>query len=690
MEMEKRLKVLMLLFTMAWAVLCVRLFYIQIYKGSEFFELSQNQHLRDAKIESRRGDIFDRNGNVIATDLASYSFAVNPRRVKDKWKFATILSREFDHSREYYLKKLKQKRSFTYLERNINAQLMDNVLNTDLKGIQKLTKYNRFYPYGNSLGQITGFTDIDNKGIEGLEYKYNKYLAGVSGKMKTTSDARGEKRPDFNFPITQPIGGNQLVTTIDAELQEIALEELAKGVKEFNAISGTVIMMDPNTGEILALGSVPTFDSNKYGKSSPESRRNRAITDSFEPGSIFKLIPFTAAFELGLVKPEDIIFCENGHVMIGRHRFRDTKPHGNLTVREIMEKSSNIGTYKIAQMVGPDRYYEFIKKFGFAQKTGIEIGGEAPGLVYSPKNWSSLSLSALSIGQEISVNAMQIAAAYSAVANGGNLMKPFLVKSINDIDGNIIKEFKPVIVRRVMSKETAKTLTEFLKGVVERGTAPKAQMESNSVAGKTGTAQKYNKETKRLSQTEYVSSFVGFYPADNPKIVGLVVLDTPKPKYYGGTVAAPILKNILTRLSHLPGNNLLSQKVNLVSDEKESNGFLDKVMSFWTTDDLNSDKNSRKKNLFTAQKDEETHLIDVNKDTKSSNNNANINIVTVPNLKGKTIRDAINILVSNGIDFEIKGAGIVTKQSPKAGTKVKKGSVTIVYGKSTEKFEQNR
>lgn len=689
MAMEKRLKVLMLFFMMAWVVLSVRLFYIQIYRGNEFFGMSQDQHLRDQKIESRRGDIFDRNGIVIATDLASYSFAVNPRRVKDKWKFATVLSQEFDNSREFYLKKLKQKRSFTYLERNVNAQLMDNVLSKGLKGIQTLTKYNRFYPYGNSLGQITGFTDVDNIGIEGLEYKYNKYLSGVSGRMKTTSDARGAKRPDFNYPITQPIGGNQLVTTIDANLQAIALEELAKGVKEFNAISGTVIMMDPKTGEILALGSVPTFDSNNFGKSSADSRRNRAITDSFEPGSIFKLIPFVAAFELGLVTAEDIINCENGYVMIGKHKFRDSKPYGDLTVREIMEFSSNIGTYKIAQMVGPDKYYEYIKKFGFASKTGIELGGEAPGLVYSPKNWSSLSLSALSIGQEISVNAMQIAAAYSAVANGGDLMKPYLVKSINDIDGNIIKEFGPVKVRTVMSKETAKTLTSFLIGVVDHGTATKAQMASNSVAGKTGTAQRYNKETKRLSQTEYVSSFVGFYPADDPKIVGLIVLDTPKPRYYGGTVAAPILKNILTRLSHLPGNNLLSQKVNLVSNDKKSSGFIDKMMSLWNSDDEGTDKSEASKNLFTSDKEEKTHLIDLNKESENENNKE-LNVVTLPNLKGKTMREAINILVSNGIDFEIKGAGIVTRQSPKAGTKVKKGSVAVVYGKSTDKFEQNR
>ncbi len=700
--MNKRLKTIFLMFLIAWAGLTYRLFYIQIYKSSQFKEIARNQHYRDADIDYYRGNILDRKGNILATDLTYYSFAADPKSIKDKWKAAVIFSKHFGKSRDHYLKLLRKNKSFVWLQRKVPASKADKITEYGLKGIQRLTDYKRFYPNSYITGQITGFTDIDNKGIEGLELRYNDILAGQPGKKALKTDALGRKTVDFNYPIEEPVHGKSIMTTIDLDCQTIALEELSKGVERFNAKSGMVILMDPRSGEILALASAPTFDCNEPSKYKPENRRNRSVTDSFEPGSIFKLIPIAGAIEENLVSPDTEFFCENGHIMIGRHRFRDTKPHDTLTVKEIMEKSSNIGAYKIAQVLGSERYYKYMLDFGFSRKTGIELGGEAPGFVRKPSRWSRTSLSALSIGHEITVNSMQITAAYAAVANGGILMKPFLIKAVFDDMGKPIETYSPTPIKRVITRKTADILKTFFESVVEHGTGTEAKITGKTIAGKTGTAQKVDPVTKAFSQTDYMSSFIAFYPSKNPRLVGLVVLDTPKPNYYGGTVAAPILKRIINRLSYIPGNEVLADEIDLVELNKSNRlTFWQKVQNLW------KDSSDQESNIMTdispvngvdmtsnkiAKK---SHFIDLkNKNSTKNEDKANNNVqaktlITVPDVKGKPIRDAVKVLLALGLDFRIKGAGIVIDQFPSPGQKARPGTVTILKGKPTEELFNN-
>ncbi len=689
---HRRMKILAVILFAAWSGLVMRLFYIQVFSSSSFKQIAQNQQLRDDKIDYYRGDILDRNGKKLATDITYYSFSANPKVITEKWKTAELFRKVFGGTREQYLEQLRKKKSFVWLKRKVQASTADKILAYKLPGIYQHKVYGRLYPSGESMGQITGFTNIDNKGIEGLELIYNDVLAGATGSQTLKRDGLGRRTVDFNFPIENAVDGNSVITTIDLNCQTIAIEELAKGVKQFNAKAGTVILMNPHTGEILALASIPTFDSNSPGKFNPEARRNRAVTDSFEPGSIFKLVPIAAALEKNLVTPETIFFCENGHVMVGRHRFRDTKPHGNLTVKEIMSLSSNIGAYKIAQMLGPASYYGFIRDFGFAQKIGIELSGEAPGFVRKPSKWSKTSLSALSIGQEISVNALQIAAAYGVVANGGILVKPYMIKSITDTDGNVVQNYTPQKIRRVISENTAKTLTDFFVSVVEEGTAEKAKIPGKEIAGKTGTAQKVDPERKILSQTDYMSSFVAFYPAKNPRIVGLVVLDTPKPSYFGGSVAAPIMKNIINRLTYIPGNNILAEKLPFVNESSETLTFWQKIKNIWK-----SDEDTISGNAFAAASGKpiaplkkETKYIDISKPEENEKDKDKAGLLKMPNLKGKTMRDAIKILTRQGLDFEIKGSGIVIDQSPSPGSKIKEGAVTTLKGKNPEELYENR
>jgi len=545
--MQKRLNFLWFVFLIIWVSLLYRVFYIQVFNSDQYSRLSKNQHFREEILPASRGDILDNSGKKLATDLAFYEFSAEPPRVKDSWKIATVFAQYSNKSRDDYLKILQKDTKFVFLDRKVPALQAEKILQRELVGVYSTANFKRYYPQGRITGTVTGFTNIDNDGIEGLEYRYNRFLAGNPGRRIVKTDALGNRKVDFNYPVQNPESGNSIITTFDLDIQTIVVEELSKAVNKFKALSGTAIMMDPMTGAVLAMMTLPAFDSNSPQSSPVHLRKNRSINDSFEPGSIFKLVTAAAALEKNILSPEFEIFCENGKLLLGSRVFRDSKPHGMMTFRDIIVKSSNIGTYKIAKMVGEKGIYEYARAFGFGSKTGIDLNGESSGLLRPVDQWTSHSLASISIGQEMTVNAMQIVSAYAAVANGGTLMKPFIVKAIVDPEGKLLKEFGPKKIRRVISKQTAEILTEFFVEVVERGTAVEAQIPGGSVAGKTGTAQKFDPKTKTYSETDYISSFVSFYPSEDPKIVGIVVLDSPQGIYYGGHVAGPVMKNLYVK-----------------------------------------------------------------------------------------------------------------------------------------------
>jgi len=389
-----------------------------------------------------------------------------------------------------------------------------------------------------------GFAGMDNTGLEGLELYYNRYLKGGSGWVLFLRDAR-QKKLDIWEKMVAERDGYTLTTTLDEVVQFIAERELEKAYRTYHAKGASIIVMDPHTGAILAMANRPTFDLNSYTSADKDQMRNRSICDLFEPGSVFKIVTAAAALEEKKVNEGDKFFCENGAYRVASHTLHDHRPHGWLTFREVIEQSSNIGTTKVAQVLGADIVYRYTKLFGFGSKTGIDLPGEISGMAKEPRFWSKISIAAIPIGQEIGVTALQLASAISVIANGGQLMKPYVVSEVKDKHGESIKKFSPTLIRKVISVETSLRLSSILTGVIENGTAKTARLKDYSAAGKTGTAQKLEADGT-YSHSKFIASFIGFAPVEDPAIVIVVILDEPRPYYFGGVVAAPVFKNVAT------------------------------------------------------------------------------------------------------------------------------------------------
>lgn len=543
-ELNLRLYLVFLFFVAAFIALISRLIYVQVFKSSQFKAYALQQHSIFTEIKPQRGIIYDRNFRELALNSVSYSiFATN--KILDREKIAQKLAPLLNLDRESLVSKLNSDKAFIWLKRKVSPEVATKIKNLHLKGIGQIKEYKRFYSNGSLACHILGFTDIDNKGLEGVELYYNSYLSGIKGWRLAQRDAKRREIICWGYKSILPTDGYNLVLTIDSVIQNIVERELRRAVRRYKAISATVIVMEPKSGEILALGNYPNYDLNNYSECKAEIRRNLAITDIFEPGSSFKFVTAAAALEEGRVKPEDRFFCEEGRYRIGGRILHDYKPYGELTFKEIVEHSSNIGIVKIARILGDKILYKYIKDFGFGSLTGIDLPGEVKGIVRPPAEWSKISISSIPIGQEIAVTPIQLIQAISCIANDGILVRPKIIKLIQRKDGQIIKSFSAREVRRVISVETAKTLKEILTGVVENGTGKKAKVPGYKTAGKTGTAQKA-KPRGGYYKRKYYSSFVGFVPADRPVISILVVFNEPRPEYFGGRVAAPVFKKIAT------------------------------------------------------------------------------------------------------------------------------------------------
>ncbi|MCD5390617.1 serine hydrolase [candidate division NPL-UPA2 bacterium] len=520
-----------------------RLYQIQLVMGEALGQKARAQHQRNFQLSPRRGNIYDRNGKKLALTVSVDSICAWPERAKsitDKEidKLSSILRISPSTLRE----KLHSRRPFVFLARKVDRGLGAQIRRLNLPGIDYLEEVKRFYPKGSLGAHLLGFVGVDGTGLEGLELYYDRYLRGTPGWRQVEKDARGREILPFRDDYTPPMDGYHLVLTIDKVIQHIAERELERTFQEREAKGGTLVVMDPKTGEILALANRPTFNPNSFKDYPANYRRNRAITDIFEPGSTFKVITAAAALEERLFQLEDKIFCEEGSYRLNGHSIRDVRPHGWLSFKEVIEVSSNIGTVKIGQALGKERLYEYIRSFGFGAKTGIDFPGEVRGLIRTPQRWSKLSLGAIPFGQEIAVTAVQLATALSAIANGGLLMRPRVVDAILDQEGEVVRKFESQVVRRVISSQTAKQLTEILVGVVENGTGRTARLEGYAVAGKTGTAQKA--ERGGYSDTKFISSFMGYLPAEDPEVVIVVIIDEPQGDFFGATVAGPTFRRV--------------------------------------------------------------------------------------------------------------------------------------------------
>ncbi|MCX5703333.1 MAG: penicillin-binding transpeptidase domain-containing protein [Candidatus Omnitrophica bacterium] len=525
--------------------MCIaRLLFIQFFRSSYLSSIAKKQHNLFVELEPRRGTIYDCRLKTQTANISVDSLYASPNEIEAKAKpiitrqVSAILNLDYAYLRD----RLYRKKSFIWLARKITPQQSEAIKKLNIKGLGFLKESKRNYPDSYLASHIIGFAGLDNVGLEGLEIYYDKYLKGEAGWAVFLRDAR-QKRLDLWEKMVLPKDGYDLVLTVDQVIQYIAERELNKAFKAYHAKGASIVVMDPHTGAILALANRPTYDLNEHSKMDKEELRNRAVCDLLEPGSVFKIVTLSAALEENKVNEEDKFFCENGSYKVFSHTLHDHRPHGWLTFREVIEQSSNIGTTKVAQILGPDVIFKYIRLFGFGGKLGVDLPGEISGMIKEPRFWSKISIAAIPIGQEVGVTALQLVAAISVIANGGQLMKPFIVQEIRDRHGETIKKFAPAMIRKVISLETAARAKKILTTAVEDGTGKLARVPGFSAAGKTGTAQKLE-PNGAYSHNKFVASFIGFAPAEDPLIAIVVTVDEPHPYYFGGVVAAPVFSSV--------------------------------------------------------------------------------------------------------------------------------------------------
>ncbi len=555
---KNRLVLISLILSAAGLVLAGRLVHLQIIQHDRLMAQSEKQYLRSVEITSGRGNIYDRNRNQLATNIQVESVYADPKSVVEKTATARILARILGLNPHAVLKKLKSNRHFVWIKRKSELNAVEKLKQLDLVGVGFIAEAKRYYPKRKLAASILGFVGLDNQGLAGVEHFHHAILKGNPQRSVLEKDARG--RFLWTTAYAQEInkGKRDVVLTLDEVIQFIAERELKKQVHDYQAKSGLAIVMDPYTGAIYALASAPEFNPNNYSAYPRDIWRNDAVASAYEPGSIFKPIVAAATLEEGLAGPDDIFFCENGSFKVGKSRIGEAANHqfGWLTLRNIIAQSSNIGAIKIAQELGKNRFYDYMQKFGFGGKLGIDLPGEAAGSLRNLNQWSGLSLASISFGHEISVTPIQMVSAIAAIANGGVLIRPRMTQAILK-NGTLEKTFEPEGIETVLSEETSRQMINILKSVVKTGTGTKAAIPGFEVAGKTGTAQKIDPATQSYSKTKYLASFVGFVPADAPRLVILVMIDEPQKSYWGGEVAAPVFQKIARktlRYLHIPSS----------------------------------------------------------------------------------------------------------------------------------------
>ena len=535
-------------FLVVMGILWVRCVWLQMIQGAWLARLARAQHHAAQAIPGPRGTIYDRTGAVLAMSVPVPSVFADPRRVAAKSDVATQVAKLVGRDPGFIRRRLERDRGFVWLARQVDPALRPQLRPLFREGIGVREEPKRVYPHGTMTAHVLGHVDIDERGLEGMELAFNGALQGRPGWRATLRDAKGDLLIGPWTRDVEPAAGFDLVLTIDSVVQGVAEEALAWGVKRFHAKGGSLIILEPHTGAILALANQPGVDPNHPGRASAEARRNRAVTDLMEPGSVFKIVTAAALLEEGVARPDEQIFCEQANYpTVGRHVLHDHRPHGWLTFADVITLSSNIGTAKFAQRLPPATLYRYIRAFGFGRKTGVELPGEVSGIVAPPSRWSKLSPFIIPIGQEIAVTPLQLAVMTAIVANGGWKIQPHLIERIQTQDGAVIRTDQRSTREHLLSPNTVEQLHRMLSQVVESGTGRLASIQGLTVAGKTGTAQKLEPDG-RYSHSRYVASFVGYGPVPDSRFAMVVTVDEPRPVYFGGVVAAPIFRRVVEQL----------------------------------------------------------------------------------------------------------------------------------------------
>ena len=538
---RKRIVILNTVIVFGFFAVFFRLTDLMVFNHTIYAERAKSQQGKAEDIQVRRGNIYDRKGRAFAVNLELESLYCDPEEVvvdKDRLK---RLSGILGVDAKVIQAKFDQEKRFLWLNRKLGLDTVGKIKKLNIKGIGFVPEAKRYYPRGELASHVIGTVGRENQPLEGLELKYDKYLRTAGRKVYFARDASGKK---LSSGVDLEAKGNDLVLTIDEGLQYIAEQELDKAMTRWRSVAASAIMMDPFTGEILALANRPAYDLNNMTGANKNAIRNRVITDIYEPGSTFKVIVGTAALEEKLYNLNSTFDCSTGSIKVGGKVIHDAHKHGVLTFQEVIQKSSNVGSIMIGMKLGKEQIYRYAKKYGFGEATGIDMPGEVSGWIRKPDRWSATSIGAIPIGQEVAVTPLQILRAYSVIGNGGYLVQPHLVSEIRTPEGRTISSFKGE-AKRVLTERTATIFRNILKTVVaEGGTATEAAVVGNEVAGKTGTAQLIDHRTGRYSRDRFISSFVGFVPADNPKIAMIVVIYEPKGQIYGGLVAGPVFREI--------------------------------------------------------------------------------------------------------------------------------------------------
>ncbi len=678
-QMQRRLLLLEAVILLSAMVVECRLVYLQIYKHGDFHRMANRQQFTHQEISASRGMIMDREGSLLAMNIGLFNVSAHPDLISDKVQAAAVLSRALGESYGSILSKISGDKSFVWLARQVPYEKSKAVESMKLEGVEATREQRRFYPDHEMASHVLGFTGIDNQGLNGLENFYNKILTGKKGSEMTERDARGRTVMSDNKSVQAGSDGLNIVTTLDKTIQHVAQVELAKAFEKYKCKAASIVVMNPSTGEILAMANYPTFDPNDFKDYSSQTWKNRVVNDMFEPGSTFKLVTAVGALEEGIVNEDDKFFCENGAYKTDYGRVvTDHEKHGWLTFREVFGYSSNIGMVKLGAKLGKENLYHYCKKFGFGDLTGIDLPGETPGKLRPLDKWSGLSMTSIPYGYEISSSPLQVVQAYAAIANGGVMMKPYLVRKLENSEGGTVKAFGPKKIRRVCSAKTAKRMTEMMKWVVEKGTGVAVALPTYPIAGKTGTAYKFM--NGHYSRYNYVSSFVGFVPAEKPRFVIYISLDDPRGLYWGGYTAGPVFKEVAKRaLAYelVPAVNP-ENAIETAGDKRAVPAFtgLTKEQCKWVAnrDGLGLQFEGKGERVIGQSlaagvpipKDEGSGKIILTLGTPVETEANGV----MPDLRGKTKRQALALLSPLGVRVNFKGQGIVKTQFPPAGRAV--------------------
>ncbi len=664
---NNRLLFVVLFLFIGLSIIIVRLAKIQIFEHDNLSFLAERQQNKSENLKAERGIIKDRNGVVLSYTKDDISFIVDSRMVNDRnlKKISDKFSSVFGKNSSAYVSLIKNSDKNVVIEKKASHEKALLLKDFVADGLKEVEDYTRVYPYGSLASHILGYVDEKCHGVYGVEKSFDKELTGHDGMLSIRKDVLGRMVTVNEDESVQSSSGDNIVLTIDRTYQQILENELANGLEKFGGTSAVGIIMNPNTGEILAMANNPTFDPNDFSKFTDEDRRNRIITDPYEPGSTFKAFTMSMYIDNNLVNENEVINTENGNWKIPGAVITDAHKTPKLTVKEVLEYSSNIGMAKLSERIDKNSFYKYLRDFGFGSATSVDLPGESKGMLKLPEAFSKYSKMYMSFGYEIMVTPLQLITAFSSLVNGGNMMQPILVSKITDPQGKVIKENKPMVLRQVIKKSTSDKIKEFMVGVVENGTGKNARLQDVLVGGKTGSARKLI--GKGYSKDHHSSSFIGFFPADNPKIVCLILVNSPVIGKDGGLVAAPIF--------HEVAKQIIDYDASIAPEKSEIQRKNEKIQTWLAS--VSNDGGG-------------IEYMDVPEKRDSGTTAGKISLSgnSMPDLSGKSLREAIAFFNRAGLKYKVKGAGSVVWQSLEPGTQLNKGDACVIKCETAKKLNK--